>query len=44
MKRHGMTSVGIMMDWELIEPAEGQFDFRKFDPITAIQGESPHVV
>lgn len=33
MKRHGMTSVGIMMDWELIEPAEGQFDFRKFDPI-----------
>jgi beta-galactosidase GanA len=33
MAEHGMTAVSIMMDWELTEPQEGNFDFRHHDPI-----------
>ncbi len=33
MAEHGMTAVGVMMDWELAEPEEGKFDFSRHDPI-----------
>ncbi len=32
MARNGFTSVGIMMDWEMVEPHENEFDFSRFDP------------
>lgn len=32
MVRNGFTSVGIMMDWEMVEPREDEFDFNRFDP------------
>lgn len=35
MARHGMTSAAMLMDWEMVEPAEGQFDFQRYDPIVA---------
>ncbi len=33
MAAHHMTAVVALMDWEIVEPRENQFDFSRFDPI-----------